>query len=57
MANEETCPTLEEALTNASRLLHDAELETDLLKMERIEKLADSWIGIAGIHVATASRG
>lgn len=51
MAGEEL-PTMEMALCNAARLLHDAELETDLKKMERVEKLADSWISVAGVLVA-----
>lgn len=39
--------TPDAALANAVRLLQWAESETDLVKMERLEKLADSWIGIA----------
>lgn len=35
------------ALANAARLLHNAELETNLPLMERLEHLADSWIAIA----------
>lgn len=42
-------PTLDEALANASRLLNNAELETNLALMERLEKLADSWVSIAGL--------
>lgn len=42
-------PTIDSALTNASRLLHAAELETNLATMERLEKLADSWVSIAGL--------
>jgi hypothetical protein len=52
MATDEELPTVEAALKNAARLLHDAELETDLKKMERTEKLADSWVSIAGVLVA-----
>ena len=37
----------DEALSNAARLLAAAEMEIDLAKMERYEKLADSWIAIA----------
>jgi hypothetical protein len=37
------------ALENAVRLLFNAEFEIDLAKMERYEKLADSWISIAGM--------
>lgn len=39
--------TVEAALANAARLLHNAELETNLPLMERLEHLADSWIAIA----------
>ena len=35
------------ALANAVRLLYNAEVVTDLKLMERLEKLADSWIAIA----------
>lgn len=41
--------TVDTALANAARLLHNAELETNLATMERIEKLADSWVSIAGL--------
>jgi len=41
--------TFQGALADAARLLHHAELECDLAKMERIEKLADSWINIASL--------
>lgn len=54
MADEEPCApveveviTAEVALANAARLLYNAELITDLKLMERLEKLADSWIVIA----------
>lgn len=40
--------TVDTALANAARLLHNAEVETNLALMERVEKLADSWIAIAG---------
>jgi hypothetical protein len=43
--------TVDVALGNAARLLRNAEAETNLALMERIEKLADSWIGIAGLLV------
>ena len=34
----------------AARLLHEAEMErTNTVLMERLEKLADSWIAIAGL--------
>jgi len=35
--------------SQAARLLLNAELETDLYRMERVEKLADSWIAIASV--------
>ena len=41
--------TFGSALETAARLLHHAELECDLAKMERYEKLADSWINIASM--------
>lgn len=41
--------TFQSALSDAARLLHHAELECDLAKMERYEKLADSWINIASM--------
>ncbi len=39
--------TPEEAIDNAVRLLKAAEVELDLAKMERYEKLADSWLSVA----------
>jgi Rieske Fe-S protein len=42
-------PTFDEAITHAARLLANAELEADVHRMERVEKLADSWIGMAGL--------
>ena len=39
--------TFEQAIENATRILQAAELETNLAMMERLEKLADSWISIA----------
>lgn len=39
--------TVDGALANAARLLLNAELETNLPLMERLERLADSWISIA----------
>ncbi|MFG2076967.1 hypothetical protein [Nonomuraea maritima] len=41
--------TFDEAVQNAARLLSNAELETDLARMERIEKLADSWLSLANL--------
>jgi hypothetical protein len=41
-------PTQEQALDNAARLLEQAEMElTNLPLMERLEGLADSWLGLA----------
>lgn len=40
-------PTMESALANAARLLMNAELETNLAAMERLEGLADSWLAMA----------
>lgn len=39
--------TVDSAVANAARLLCAAEMETNLAVMERIEKLADSWVSIA----------
>lgn len=39
--------TIDSALDNAARILNNAEMETNLLLMERLEHLADSWIAIA----------
>lgn len=42
--------TFDEAIGNAARLLQEAEMEvTNLPRMERLEKLADSWISIANL--------
>lgn len=46
-----TAPTVDTALANAARLLQSAELETNHMTMERLEKLADSWVSIAGLLV------
>lgn len=43
--------TADVAIGHAARLLHAAEGETNLAIMERLEKLADSWIQIA--HLCT----
>ncbi|MBB4935665.1 hypothetical protein F4561_006574 [Lipingzhangella halophila] len=48
MADE--LPTRDQALSHAVRLLHWAEAETDLAKMERVTELADVWAGIAGLQ-------
>lgn len=47
LAVQEPPITVDTALANAARLLHNAELETNLPLMERLEHLADSWIAIA----------
>lgn len=39
--------TIDMALGNAARLLRNAEMDTNLPLMERLERLADSWIAIA----------
>lgn len=41
-------PSVDDALTQAVRLLRNAELETNLVLMERLEGLAASWITVAG---------
>ena len=41
--------TFDEAIANAARLLRHAETETNLAAMERLEKLADSWVSIANL--------
>lgn len=41
--------TFEEAIANAARILIHAEGETNLAHMERLEKLADSWISMANL--------
>ncbi|MFF7184700.1 hypothetical protein ACFZAR_05575 [Streptomyces sp. NPDC008222] len=46
-ATQEQPLTVDTALANAARLLHNAELETNLPLMERLEHLADSWIAVA----------
>lgn len=45
--------TSQSALANAARLLRNAELETNLALMERLEHLADSWLAIASMLVVT----
>lgn len=50
MSEQTTTPlTVDTALQNAARLLRNAELETNHVLMERIEKLADSWVSIAAL--------
>lgn len=41
--------TFEDALENGARILKHAENETNLAAMERLEKLADSWINMAAL--------
>lgn len=41
--------TVDSALANAARLLHNAELITDLALMERLEGLADTWVNVAAL--------
>lgn len=41
--------TAADAIENAARLLKNAELETDLARMERVERLADSWLTLASM--------
>lgn len=43
--------TSQTALDNAGRLLHAAEMETNLALMERLEHLADSWLSIANLLI------
>lgn len=42
-------PDVDTVLGIAARLLNAAEMETNLALMERLEKLADSWLGLAGL--------
>ena len=44
-----TSLTMDVALGNAARLLHNAETITDHALMERLEHLADTWISIAAL--------
>jgi hypothetical protein len=43
----EDAVTVQSALKNAAQLLRNAELESDLTRMERIEQLAACWVEIA----------
>ncbi|MET8335487.1 hypothetical protein ABZV14_11490 [Streptosporangium canum] len=48
MANQpDITTTVDIAIANAARLLYNAETITDLALMERLERLADSWVAIA----------
>ncbi|MHB9861958.1 hypothetical protein [Streptomyces sp. YIM S03343] len=41
--------TISVALDNAQRILRNAEVERDLVLMERLTALANSWTGIAAL--------
>lgn len=41
--------TFDQAIANAQRLLAAAEGETNLSLMERLERLADSWLTLAAL--------
>ncbi|MFF4847991.1 hypothetical protein [Streptomyces sp. NPDC001194] len=41
--------TVDEAIGNAARLLQQAELETNLALMERLDQLACSWLSTANL--------
>ncbi len=41
--------TVDIALANAARLLRNAELDTNHATMERLERLADTWISVANL--------
>jgi len=41
--------TVDSAIANAARILRNAEMETNLALMERLERIADSWVAIAGL--------
>ncbi|MEU6279743.1 hypothetical protein [Streptomyces sp. NPDC047028] len=47
MADAPTPTTPIMAIENAARLLHAAELETNLALMERLDELATSWLSLA----------
>lgn len=44
-----TSSTFDQCVENASRILQFAEMEADLVKMERLESLADSWTSLAHV--------
>lgn len=48
--------TVEGAIECAARLLRAAEMETNHTLMERYEKLADSWVSLAGLLIAREQR-
>jgi hypothetical protein len=41
--------TFEEAIGNAARVLEHAEMETDNVRMQGLDQLADSWATIAAL--------
>ncbi|WP_164992344.1 hypothetical protein [Streptomyces sp. L2] len=47
MADNPTPITPGAAIENAARLLHAAELETNIMLMERLDELATSWLSLA----------
>lgn len=42
-------PTRAQSLANAGRLLAWAEAETDLVRMERLTELGNSWLTLASV--------
>lgn len=44
-----TTPTMQTAIANAARLLHAAEMETNLPLGEHLVAVADGWINIAAL--------
>ena len=40
-------PTFGDCITNATRLLHAAEMESNLVLMERLTNLAEQWLYMA----------
>lgn len=47
-----TMVTIEEALDNAARILHQASDEIDLVKQEHAVAIANSWVDLANVLVA-----
>lgn len=48
-SGERTQITADEAIGNAARLLRNAETETNLPLMERLDSMADSWLNMASL--------
>lgn len=46
---DSTVPSFDEAIGNAARLLREAELESDLHRMERLDEIAATWTTVAGL--------